>query len=342
MAEAIEWVACDLICATPLNPRTEFDDGLDDLAVAIGPPEQSLMVHMPVLERRADGSFRIVAGERRVRAARQNGYLTIQCVVHTELDPLRAMHMRLAENMHRRDVAPIDEAAALRVTWLSENAIALGLQTEAYAILTLHNETAGTIAALEQLLATTDFADHRPLVSWDTLLSRLGIAMQSGKRKRLLRLLRVDQSVAGAVRDIGLSMAATQSMGYLEPEQQQRIVDEVKKHPELASQVRRIARTVISGVYSLDDALREANMVAASAAPATPVEVVEKVSAQTDETQRLLFLAAEISILSMDTAADLPYQHTLNVAIVSEILAALQLAVMQLEEALKLRLADEG
>lgn len=337
-------LACETILSTPLNPRTEVDEDIGDLAIAMGSEDDSLLVHMPVVERVGNG-YRIVAGERRVRAARLAGHVSMQCVVHDELDPVKAMHMRLSENMHRRDVAPIDEAAALKIAWLAENAIALGSADQIRAILARHEPPRATIDQISTVLASLNFKEQSPPVPWDMLLSRLGIAMQIGKRKRLLRLLHVDSAVAGDVRDMGLSMAATHSMGYLQPDEQRQVVQAVKNKPELASQVRRIGRTVTSGMYTIDQALQEANMVIDSSRPSSHASPQQQ-EGDDDESvgnnaqvmlQRLVVLAAEISILSMDIASDMPHQSTFDVALAGEVVRSLQECIAQLQGAVAQR-----
>jgi hypothetical protein len=74
-----------------------------------------------------DGKYSVLAGERRIRAAHLAGWKTIECVVRPRSDPLQAHTLRLVENLHRRDLHPLDEAAALKIAWLAANADAMGL-----------------------------------------------------------------------------------------------------------------------------------------------------------------------------------------------------------------------
>ena len=93
------------------QPRTNFDDtSLQELADSIA----AHGVLQPILVRpQSDGSYRIVAGERRYRAARMAG-LTEVPVRIIEADDRRAMELALVENLQREDLNPIEEARGYR------------------------------------------------------------------------------------------------------------------------------------------------------------------------------------------------------------------------------------
>ncbi len=99
----------DLIDANPEQPRTRFDEA------ALAELSASLSRHgvlQPVLVRAmSDGRYRLVAGERRLRAARLAGIETIPAVVR-EVDENGGLELALVENLQREDLDPIDEARA--------------------------------------------------------------------------------------------------------------------------------------------------------------------------------------------------------------------------------------
>lgn len=107
-------LAFESIIASPLNPRKTFDQAeLDELAESIA--VNGLLQNLVVRDA-PDGRFQIVAGERRFRAISQlhaDGRWDhpIPCLVKTGDD---ATHLALAllENLHRQDVAPLEEADA--------------------------------------------------------------------------------------------------------------------------------------------------------------------------------------------------------------------------------------
>lgn len=91
----------------PEQPRREFEPGaLADLAKSI--KEHGVL--QPILVRPAGiGSYIIVAGERRWRAARQAGLTEIPVIVR-EVSDEQAMEIALIENLQREDLDPIEEA----------------------------------------------------------------------------------------------------------------------------------------------------------------------------------------------------------------------------------------
>jgi ParB family chromosome partitioning protein len=69
-------------------------------------------VLQPVLARdMGDGTYQLVAGERRWRAARRAGLQTIPAVVRST-DDLSSVEQALVEHLHRQDLTPLEEAAA--------------------------------------------------------------------------------------------------------------------------------------------------------------------------------------------------------------------------------------
>jgi ParB family chromosome partitioning protein len=104
-------VAVDAIDPNPRQPRRSFDDAsIAELAASIA----ELGVLQPLLVRAGRaGRLELVAGERRLRAARSAGLEFVPVVV-TETDAQGALERALVENLHREDLNPIEEAAAYR------------------------------------------------------------------------------------------------------------------------------------------------------------------------------------------------------------------------------------
>lgn len=93
------------------QPRKAFDEqALGELAKSI----EEHGVLQPILVRPSpNGSYKIVAGERRWRAARQAGLGEIPVVVR-EVTDAEAMELALIENLQREDLDPVEEALGYR------------------------------------------------------------------------------------------------------------------------------------------------------------------------------------------------------------------------------------
>lgn len=92
------------------NPRQHFDESaLRDLAETIR--IHGILQPLTVC-RREDGRFEIIAGERRLRAAKLAGATTIPVVVRDDVDPQELAELQLIENLQREDLNPIELAQA--------------------------------------------------------------------------------------------------------------------------------------------------------------------------------------------------------------------------------------
>lgn len=102
-------VPIELIAPNPRQPRRSFDEAaLEALAGSL----RERGVLQPVLVRPvAGGTYELVAGERRWRAARLAGLESIPAIVR-DRDDAEALEAALIENMAREDLNPVEEARA--------------------------------------------------------------------------------------------------------------------------------------------------------------------------------------------------------------------------------------
>ncbi len=96
--------------ANPLQPRRHFEQtALEELAATIR--EHGILT--PVVVRRAREGYQVIAGERRIRAARMAGLSRIPAVVR-EASDAQALQVALVENLQREDLNPVEAAEAYR------------------------------------------------------------------------------------------------------------------------------------------------------------------------------------------------------------------------------------
>ena len=111
----------------PEQPRRQFDQ--ETLAPLADSIRRHGLLHPIVVEPDADG-YRLVAGERRLRAAQQAGVTRVAAIVRPASESGRqALELALTENLLREDLNPLDEAAAY-----ARLADAFGLSHEAIAL----------------------------------------------------------------------------------------------------------------------------------------------------------------------------------------------------------------
>lgn len=101
----------DAIHVNPEQPRRRFDEvALEELADSI----RQHGVLQPLLVVPEESGYRLIAGERRLRAARLAGLTEVPVTLHEEPGRHRALALSLIENIQRRDLNAIEEAHAYR------------------------------------------------------------------------------------------------------------------------------------------------------------------------------------------------------------------------------------
>jgi len=186
-------VEIDSIVPGPQQPRTHFDEAsLEGLAESI----KSHGVVQPLLVRRRDGGYELIAGERRWRAAKLAGLSRIPVVVK-EVPDESLLEIALIENIQRENLNPIEEAQAYRK--LIET---VGLTQEALA--TRVGRDRSYITNYLRLLRLPE--DLQQLV----IEGRLS----TGHARTLLALTHVDlqRRLARRIIDDGLSVRATEHL----------------------------------------------------------------------------------------------------------------------------------
>src|SRR5439155_3856145 len=94
----------------PYQPRTELDEA--DLAALVDSVRRHGILQPIVVSETLDG-YRLIAGERRVRAAELAGLERIPAIVRPADDHAQ-LELALVENLQRADLAPLEEASAFR------------------------------------------------------------------------------------------------------------------------------------------------------------------------------------------------------------------------------------
>ena len=235
-------LAVDLIAPNPNQPRRAFDEaalqGLADSIAANG-------VLQPVLVRpRPGGTYELVAGERRWRAARLAGLEQVPALVR-DRDDATTLELALVENMAREDLNPVEEARACAA--LVEE---LGLTREEVG-----RRVGRSRVAVSNLLRLLDLPDEALALLEEGSLSEghgraLLLAEDHAARRRLARSA-VDEG--WSVRT--LEAKAREANGA--PAQAQRRATRNGLHPDQEAAVSAIAET-LGGAFGREVRVRPA------------------------------------------------------------------------------------
>ena len=108
--DAAQNIPVDAIDSNPLQPRRTFNaEKLDELAQSI----KANGIVQPLVVRKAGERFQLVAGERRLRAAKLAGLNEVPVVIR-EIPDGRLLEITLIENIQREDLNPIETASAFQ------------------------------------------------------------------------------------------------------------------------------------------------------------------------------------------------------------------------------------
>ncbi len=100
-------IAITQIVANRHQPRDRFDE---ETLASLTDSIRSLGVLQPILVRRSENGYELIAGERRWRAAKRAGLASIPAIVKETTD-VASLEQALVENLHRQDLNPLEEAA---------------------------------------------------------------------------------------------------------------------------------------------------------------------------------------------------------------------------------------
>src|ERR1041385_3902702 len=186
-------VDLDSIVPGPMQPRSHFDEAsLESLADSI----KTHGIVQPLLVRRRDGGYELIAGERRWRAAKLAGITRVPVVIK-EVPDDNLLEIALIENIQRENLNPIEEAQAYKK--LMET---VGLTQESLASRVGRDRS--YITNYLRLLRLPD--DVQQLVKEGRL--------STGHARTLLALDHVDlqRRIARQILDGGLSVRATEQL----------------------------------------------------------------------------------------------------------------------------------
>lgn len=109
VAGGVQQASVESIARNPRQPRVQFDAGeLEELAASIR--EHGIIQPLIVSPGRG-GNFTLIAGERRLQAAKRVGLKTVPIIVRQASDR-QLLELALIENIQRADLGPLEEAEA--------------------------------------------------------------------------------------------------------------------------------------------------------------------------------------------------------------------------------------
>lgn len=144
------------IKASPFQPRRHFDEQqIEELAASIR--ERGLI--QPLVVRKVNGSYELIAGERRLRAVTRIGQTTVKVVVHEATDQ-EVAELALIENLQRADLTPLEEAEQYRML---QERFGMKQETIAQHVGKSRAVIANMVRLLDLAPAVRDMLEHQQL-----------------------------------------------------------------------------------------------------------------------------------------------------------------------------------
>jgi ParB family chromosome partitioning protein len=161
----------------PYQPRQSFEgQDFEDLVQSV--KEKGIIT--PLLVSKTETGYRLIAGERRWRAAQRAGLERVPVVVR-EATPIEFLELALIENIHRKDLNPVEEARAYE-RWLEDT------KTTQDALAKKLGKERSTITNMLRLLKLP------PLIQKDLVEERLSMGharalagLRNGEEQRTMR-----------------------------------------------------------------------------------------------------------------------------------------------------------
>jgi len=108
--EQVSLIAIEKISPNPHQPRSNFDESaLEDLASSIR--EHGIISPLIVVSSQVPNAYTLIAGERRLRAARLAGLAEVPVIVRSSTE-LEQLELAIIENVQREDLDPLERALA--------------------------------------------------------------------------------------------------------------------------------------------------------------------------------------------------------------------------------------
>ena len=187
-------VDINLISANPRQPRQHFDvEALNELTASI---KEIGILQPPVVRQKSNGSYELIMGERRFRAAKAAGLKTIPVIIRQTPDN-ELLREALIENIHRSQLNALEEAAAYTQLLTDFNCT--------------HDELAVKLGRSRPLISNTIRLMNLPTLVQQKLITG---ALSAGHARALLGLndpLEIEKLAARIIAE-GLSVRTTEEI----------------------------------------------------------------------------------------------------------------------------------
>ncbi|MBD2253357.1 ParB/RepB/Spo0J family partition protein [Nostoc parmelioides] len=200
-------VAIDLIELSLKQPRRYFDP--KKLAQLVESVKEHGILEPVLVRPLAHGKYELIAGERRIRAARTVGLLEVP-IISLELNDQQALQIALMENLQREDLNPVEETEAI----LGLLSLSLGIDTN--KVISLLHSAFNAKQRNQQLNQNVLIQ----LEQIELLLSQIGKFNAASFRSSRLPLLKLPEEILSSLRQGEIEYTKAQAIARVKSEPQ--------------------------------------------------------------------------------------------------------------------------
>jgi ParB family chromosome partitioning protein len=204
-AQTTQPISLEKIHLPAKQPRHFFD--ADKLAQLVESVKEFGILEPLLVRSLGDGEYELVAGERRLRAARELGLTDVPVVIH-DLDERQALQVALIENLQREDLNPIEETEAVL------DLLALALETDRAEVISILHQSYNAKQRGQELNQNVLIQ----LTSIESLLSEIGRFNAGTFRSSRLPLLNLPDNVLSALRNGEIEYTKGQAIARVKDE----------------------------------------------------------------------------------------------------------------------------
>ena len=235
-------VNIDKIRLPAQQPRRYFDpEKLSQLVQSV--KEHGIL--QPLLVRAVNGEFELVAGERRLRAAKEAG-LTEVPIITKELSDLQTLQIALLENLQREDLNPVEETEGIL------ELLSIELDVNSGEVISILNQVAN---AKKRGLELTENVS-RQLEIIESVLSGVGRFSAESFRTSRLPLLNLPDDVLEILRQGKIEYTKARAIAKLKDEDERReLLDKVLNENLSLSEIKQLIKELTPGKTTIKETL---------------------------------------------------------------------------------------
>ena len=235
-------VNIDKIRLPAQQPRRYFDpEKLSQLVQSV--KEHGIL--QPLLVRAVNGEYELVAGERRLRAAKEAG-LTEVPIITKELSDLQTLQIALLENLQREDLNPVEETEGIL------ELLSIELDVNSGEVISILNQVAN---AKKRGLELTENVS-RQLEIIESVLSGVGRFSAESFRTSRLPLLNLPDDVLEILRQGKIEYTKARAIAKLKDEDERReLLDKVLNENLSLSEIKQLIKELTPGKTTIKETL---------------------------------------------------------------------------------------